>query len=236
MKKLLFTCFVSLFVLFNSTESSAQFKVHNNGRISFLSTTNIGGVQIDTLARCCFEPFSTTSGSHLTKTVVQTQLVKSWVVRFSGSPMLYPIDRFYVTGAGDTYAQDYYNIDISRNGGESKAFYPIENPSELLSNLNGYYYDYDVFDGFEPDFIDNPNIAPEAVEGMMKDLAVNKALGLSADDLEDVLPEAIRHDPEGMTYINYSAIIPVLIEAFKEQQARIDQLEAILKKNGLVKP
>ena len=39
-----------------------------------------------------------------------------------------------------------------------------------------------------------------------------------------------------MTYINYSAIIPVLIEAFKEQQARIDQLEAILKKNGLVKP
>lgn len=112
----------------------------------------------------------------------------------------------------------------------------IENASTILSNLNGYYYDNHDFEGFEPDFIDNPNIAPEAVEGMLKDLAIDKSLGLSAEDLEVVLPEAIRHDPEGMVYINYSAVIPVLVEAFKEQQARIEQLEAILKDNGLMKP
>ena len=105
----------------------------------------------------------------------------------------------------------------------------------LLSGLNGYYYDINDFDGFEPDFVNNPNIAPEAVEGMMEDLKIDKALGLSVDDLEEVLPEAVRHDPEGMVYINYSAVVPVLVEAFKEQQARIEQLEAILKENGLLK-
>ena len=101
--------------------------------------------------------------------------------------------------------------------------------------MNGYYYDNHDFEGFKPDFIDNPNIAPEAAEGMLKDLEIDKALGLSVDDLEEVLPEAVRHDPEGMVYINYSAVIPVLVEAFKEQQARIEQLEAILKENGLLK-
>ena len=34
--------------------------------------------------------------------------------------------------------------------------------------------------------------------------------------------------------INYNAIIPVLIEAFKEQQARIELLESILRENGLL--
>ena len=94
-----------------------------------------------------------------------------------------------------------------------------------ISSLNGYYYDNHTFDGFEPDFIDNPNIVPEAIEGLMKDLNINKSLGLSTDDLETVLPEAIRHDPEGMVYINYSAIVPVLVEAFKEQQRIIESLQ-----------
>jgi hypothetical protein len=95
----------------------------------------------------------------------------------------------------------------------------------LISGLNGYYYDIDDFDGFKPDFVNNPNIAPEAVEGMLKDLKIDKALGLSIDDLEEVLPEAVRHDPEGMVYINYSAVIPVLVEAFKEQQHTIESLQ-----------
>ena len=56
-----------------------------------------------------------------------------------------------------------------------------------------------------------------------------------AEEVEDVLPEAVRHTPEGNMAINYSAIIPVIIEAFKEQQARIEQLESILRENRLLK-
>ena len=60
-------------------------------------------------------------------------------------------------------------------------------------------------------------------------------VGLKAEELEQVLPEAVRHDPDGLVGINYNAVVTVLIEAFKEQQARIEQLESILRENRLLK-
>lgn len=142
----------------------------------------------------------------VTQTAVRSQLVRAWTVHYAGSSFLVPVDRFYVTGVGDVYSNGYYSIGSGGGGGSSKGTHPIENASEMLSRLNGYYYDNHDFDGFEPDFTDNPNIAPEAVAGMMRDLNIDKSLGLSAADLETVLPEAIRHDPEGMVYINECSI------------------------------
>ena len=236
MKKFAIILSISLFVTLSAfAQTPPPFKIHSSGRVSFQSSTTNGGVQIDTDGKTSFEPSITTSGASLTQTKVYSDLVRTWTVRYSGEPMQLPEYRFYVTGGGDAYAR--YHYTISWGGHEpSKGHYPIEDATGLVSNLNGYYYDINDFEGFNPDFINNPNIAPEAVEGMMKDLEIDKALGLSVDDLEEVLPEAIRHDPEGMVYINYSAIIPFLVEAFKEQQARIEQLESVLEKNGLLKP
>lgn len=236
MKKRLFIVLVSCLVLFCLSKAEAQFKVHSNGRVSFQSTTPTWGVQIDPIGKTSFEPNTSTSGSNLTQTKVLTQLVKAWNVKNTGNPVVSPEDRFYVTGLGDAYAYHHYTISSGGGGGTTKGTYPIENASKMLSSLNGYYYENHDFEGFEPDFINNPNIAPEAIEGLMKDIAIDKSLGLSAEDLESVLPEAIRHDPEGMVYINYSAIVPVLVEAFKEQQAKIEQLETLLKKNSILKP
>ena len=70
--------------------------------------------------------------------------------------------------------------------------------------------------------------------GILKDLEKDKAIGMYAEEMEEVLPEAVRHDPEGRMAINYNAVVTVLVEAFKEQQARIDQLESILRGNGLL--
>jgi hypothetical protein len=235
MKKSKLFFFVLTFVVFSFSEAHAQFKIHGNGSISMVSATTTGGVQIDSIGKTSFEPNVTNSGALLTQTKVQTGMVKAWNVTYASNPPQFPIDRFYVTGGGNTYAHAYYTIS-SGGGSQNKGSHPIENASELLSNLNGYYYDNHEFEGFEPDFIDNPNIAPEAVEGMMKDLSIDKKLGLSAEDLEAVLPEAIRHDPEGMVYINYSAIIPVLVEAFKEQQSEIEHLKRLLNEKGLQNP
>lgn len=216
--------FITIILSIICVVSDAQIKMHPSGQVSFQSTSTTGGVQIDNTGKSSFEPNITTSGAAITQTKVKSQYVKAWNVRYDGNPIIFPYNHFYVTGAGDAYAKIYYNISTG-GGGNNKGSYPIENASDLLSSLNGYYYDNNEFEGFEPDFIDNPNILPEAVEGMMKDLKINKSLGLSADDLEAVLPEAIRHDPEGMIYINYSAIIPVLVEAFKEQQHTIESLQ-----------
>lgn len=67
-------------------------------------------------------------------------------------------------------------------------------------------------------------------------MEINKVAVLDTDELEVVFPEAVRHDPQGRVGVNYSALIPVIIEAYKEQQAKIEQLEAILEENGLLKP
>ena len=215
--------------------SNAQVKIHSNGQVSFQSTTTHGGVQIDNEGKTSFEPNISHSYSIISQTVAMANLVKVWNVKHMGNPIPDPQDRFYVTGFGDAYAHAHYSISPG-GGGNSKGRYPIENARQLLTSLNGYYYDNHDFEGFEPDFIDNPNVAPEAIDGLMKDLEVTKSLGLSVEELEAVLPEAIRHDPEGMVYINYSAVIPILVEAFKEQQAKLEQLEAVLKEYGLLKP
>lgn len=230
MKKV-FILILALFGLFGI--SNAQIKLHSNGQISFQSTTTTGGVQIDASGKSSFEPDNSESFTYLTMAKAQSSLVKVWCIDYRTNPPTNPRNRFYVTGIGNVYSNGVYSIIP---GNDNKGHYPIENASDLLSTLNGYYFDNHEFDGFEPDFIDNPNIAPEAIEGLMKDLNIDKSLGLSVDDLESVLPEAIRHDPEGMVYINYSALVPVLVEAFKEQQAKIEQLEEVLKKNGLLNP
>jgi hypothetical protein len=48
-------------------------------------------------------------------------------------------------------------------------------------------------------------------------------LGFIAQELSQVLPEAVHQDAEGMYSVNYSSVVPVLVEAVKEQQAMIAQ-------------
>jgi len=216
---------ITIVLLFVFMLSYGQIKMHPSGQVSIQATNTTDGVQIVPSGKTIFKPDLTASYEILNQTVAQTQLVKVWDVKFVGNPMTFPDDHFYVTGYGNAYASAYYTISYSGGGGETKGISPIENASKLLSNMNCFYYDNDEFKGFTPDFIDNPNIQPEAIEGLMKDLEINKALGLSSDDLEAVLPEAVRHDPDGRVYINYSAIVPVLVEAFKEQQQTIEALQ-----------
>jgi len=49
-------------------------------------------------------------------------------------------------------------------------------------------------------------------------------LGVIAQEIEKILPEVVIENADGIKAVNYSAIIPVLIEAIKEQQNQIDEL------------
>ncbi|HOW37108.1 MAG TPA: tail fiber domain-containing protein [Candidatus Pacearchaeota archaeon] len=51
------------------------------------------------------------------------------------------------------------------------------------------------------------------------------SIGLIAQDVEKVYPEAVATDANGIKSIDYSKLVAVLIEAVKEQQAQIDALE-----------
>jgi trimeric autotransporter adhesin len=89
----------------------------------------------------------------------------------------------------------------------------IEKPIEILKELNGVTYAFKKEHFYKGDRRWN-----ECVR--------TNQLGLIAQDLETVLPQLVHTDAEtGMKSVEYIGLIPVLIEAIKEQQGMIDELQ-----------
>ncbi len=84
---------------------------------------------------------------------------------------------------------------------------PIGNALEKLNQINGYNYNWKNSD--------------------------EKQIGLIAQEVEKVLPEAVSENTAGTKFLNYDGIIPVLTEAIKQQQKLIEaqskQIEALSK-------
>ena len=88
-----------------------------------------------------------------------------------------------------------------------KDIQPINDPLIKLLNLNGVSYEW------------------RTSEYKDKNLPEGRHYGVIAQEIEKVLPEVVNVGPDGMKGVAYTEIIPVLIEAMKEQQKKIDQLE-----------
>lgn len=56
----------------------------------------------------------------------------------------------------------------------------------------------------------------------------NTEIGLLAQEVESVLPNLVFTDDEGRKLINYTALIPVLIDAVKALQKEVEDLKAKL--------
>jgi len=54
-----------------------------------------------------------------------------------------------------------------------------------------------------------------------RNFGTGRQIGLIAQDVEQVVPEVVRHDDDGYYSLAYSKLVPLLIEAVKEQQALI---------------
>jgi len=55
-----------------------------------------------------------------------------------------------------------------------------------------------------------------------------KEIGLIAQDVEEILPEVVSTDAEGMKSVSYARLVAVLIEAVKEQQQQINELKGAI--------
>jgi flagellar biosynthesis chaperone FliJ len=71
----------------------------------------------------------------------------------------------------------------------------LENALDKIEALNGYNYNWKNSD--------------------------EKQIGLIAQEVEKVIPEAVSENQQGTKFLNYDGIIPVLTEAIKEQQKYI---------------
>ena len=77
---------------------------------------------------------------------------------------------------------------------------PIENAISIVKQLQGVKYKW----------IDNHN---------------QPSIGVIAQEIEKVLPEVVSTNDQGLKSVSYGNIVGVLIEAIKEQQVRIEELE-----------
>jgi len=86
----------------------------------------------------------------------------------------------------------------------------IENAMDKIKALDGFTYD------FKDKKINGRNL--KAITG-------KKQIGFVAQNVQEVFPELVEADENSYLAVNYVAIIPVLVEAMKEQQEVIDEQE-----------
>jgi hypothetical protein len=106
--------------------------------------------------------------------------------------------RLYVNGA--IYATS--NITANSDIRLKKNLEIINNPTDKLMELNGYSYQWKSDDSHQ--------------------------YGVIAQEVEKILPYAVSTGNDGIKGVSYNQIIPVLIEAVKEQKAKIENLEILL--------
>ncbi|WP_417592849.1 tail fiber domain-containing protein [Owenweeksia hongkongensis] len=130
-------------------------------------------------------------------------------VGINGISNFYNLDplALYVNGSvhivGSTYnTSDFrYKKDV-RTIGESSL--------DLIASLRGVKYSY------RTEEFPNHNFTK------------GETYGVIAQEIEEVMPELVITDDNGYKAVNYQGIIPVLIEAIKEQQAEIEDLRALV--------
>ena len=84
----------------------------------------------------------------------------------------------------------------------------ISNALEKVNALNGVEFDW------SDEYIEN--------HGGLDDYFVRKHdVGVIAQQLEEVLPEAVVTRPDGSKAVRYERVVPLLIEAIKELSAKI---------------
>ena len=93
----------------------------------------------------------------------------------------------------------------------------IQNPLEKLLSIRGVNFDW------TEDYINS--------RGGEDGYFVRKQdIGVIAQEIEKVLPEVVAKKDDGYKAVRYEKIVPLLIEAIKEQQSQIEELKELVKR------
>jgi hypothetical protein len=76
---------------------------------------------------------------------------------------------------------------------------------------------------------DKGNVIKKYEKSNKKAVTSKEEFGFLAQELKEVYPELVSQDTLGYYYVNYIGLIPVLVEALKEQKAEIEALGGQLK-------
>lgn len=137
----------------------------------------------------------------------------------------YNHDVFYVRGDG--YVWTRHGFLTASDSTLKTNIEDIQSSLDKVKNLRGVKYNrkYTV-----DSLISNDNISPSSGHGVniKKTKLEPKEYGLIAQEVESVIPEAVVTMQDSTKAILYTSLIPVLIEAMKEQQVQIENLQEIV--------
>ena len=91
----------------------------------------------------------------------------------------------------------------------------ISNPLDILSQIEGVRYQFDA----------DSELAKERGLSLPK----GRQVGVLAQEVEKVLPDAVQKDSQGVLSVNYNGLTSVLVEAIKQQQKELEALRSELK-------
>lgn len=192
--------------------AEAQLKMDSNGDVGIGSITGDpayklqvrGDVQFDVLSGCKFY-FALNSTSPVLK--------PSW----SNSAYIGLSNNYiYKTYSNNVYAYNYGSLsDISIK----ENIRDIKNPLDAILQVRGIQYDLK-----REHFT---NTSEEDIDKIVEE-GKNK-YGVVAQELKDIIPDLVNYDEEAELYsVNYVEMIPILVEAIKEQQRQIEELQALI--------
>jgi hypothetical protein len=113
-----------------------------------------------------------------------------------------------VNFAGTVWGSQYMWTSDKRYKNDIKQLTSV---SEKLAMLKGYTYQY------------------RTEEFKEKNFPKGEQIGFIAQELKEVFPQLVMEDGQGYNTVNYVGIIPVLVEAFKEQRKEVEELKALVK-------
>jgi len=114
-------------------------------------------------------------------------------------------ERWYVDGDGDTFKTSDANL--------KKDVKTLEQSIQKLQQLRGVSFTW-----------------KKNSEELAKGDVETPSIGVIAQELEQVFPELVGTNEQGRKFVDYDGLAPILIEAVKEQQSTIEELEVRLQK------
>jgi len=158
-------------------------------------------------------------------------------------------------GIGDTAADSYYYADGQYTGANPGVAFVVGNGDVNSSNglagdnpSNAFVVNYDGSATLSGDLTVNSDMRLKSnivtlgstlsklllIDGKSYTMKSNEAIekiGLLAQEVQKAFPELVKQssDKDGTLSVNYQGMIPVLINAIKEQQKQIDELKELIK-------
>lgn len=134
----------------------------------------------------------------------------------TGRPLMLGSGTYQLVGV---YSTRYYSSSATGISSLSDERYktnirPMEAALEKIGQINAVRFDY---------------VQEDKLPEKVSDSTRSNRVGFIAQELQEILPEAVNYDPYERVYtVDYSVVIPFLVKAIQEQQAEIEELRKLI--------